>query len=96
MIEIDRQDLAELAAVAFKGDDHDDIPEKLWCDQYGDTVFVRATWESGLTRIRTGHLEYLRDLVAETYKVDAVAVAYWRDMPWDAIDAQAYALQAVR
>lgn len=96
MIEIDRQDLAELAAVAFQGDDKADIPEKIWLDQFGGTVFVRATWENGLTSRRTGHLEYLRDLVAQTYQVDAVAVAYWNDMAWPDIDLIAAALQHVR
>jgi hypothetical protein len=95
MIDIDRQDLAEMAAVAFRGDDHADIPEKLWCDQYGGTVFVRAAWANGITAQRAGHLEDLRDLVAHAYQVEAVAVAYWLDMPWDEIDAHAKALQAV-
>jgi hypothetical protein len=96
MIEIDRQDLAEMAAVAFRGDDRDDIPEKLWVDQYGETVFVRAAWSSGITARRTTHLEELRDLVAAAYRVEAVAVAYWQDLEWDEIDAHAHALQGVR
>jgi hypothetical protein len=96
MIDIDRQDLAEMAAVAFRGDDYQDIPEKLWADQYGGTIFVRAAWANGLTARRTGHLEDLRDLVAETYRVPAVAVAYWNDLEWSEIDAHAHALQGVQ
>ena len=92
---IDQNDLAELAAVAFEGDSTDDIPEKIWCDAYQDVVFVRATWSGGLTAKRTGHLEDLRDLVAASYRVQAVAVAYWADMAWDEVDELAIDLQKV-
>ena len=96
MLTIERNDLAELAAVAFHGDGVDDIPEKIWCDAYENVVFVRATWASGLTARRTDHLELLRDLVADTYRVEASAVAYWHDMTWEQIDALAAVLQLVR
>ena len=95
-MEIDRKELAEMAAVAFQGDDVSDVPEKIWCDTYGGVVFVRASWGDGINAHRTNCLEDLRDLVAAAYKVEAVAVAYWRDMEWSEIDAMARDLQGVR
>ena len=95
-MEIDRQELAEMAAVAFQGDDIDDVPDKIWCDIYEGTVFVRASWGNGITAHRTSCLEDLRDLVAAAYRTEAVAVAYWRDMDWETIDGLAGRLQEVR
>lgn len=95
-MDIDRHDLAELAAMAFGGDDKSDIPEKIWVDSYGGVMFVRSTWADGLTAGRTEHLERLRDLLAIEYAVEVVAVAYERDLGWDEIDARARALQGVQ
>jgi hypothetical protein len=95
-MEIDRKELAEMAAVAFQGDDVADVPEKLWCDKYAGVIFVRASWGDGITAHRTSCLEDLRDLVAAAYRAEAVAVAYWRDMEWETIDGLASRLQEVR
>jgi hypothetical protein len=95
-MEIDRETLAKLAAVAFHGDELADIPEKIWVDCYEGVAFVRASWATGLTAHRTNCLEELRDMVALAYQVDAVAVAYWRDLPWDQINQMAQELQGVR
>jgi len=95
MNDIDRQQLAEMAAVAFRGDDRDDIPEKIWTNFALDTVFVRATWNDGITARRAGQLEDLADLVHASYRVPTVAVAYGRDMTWERIDALARALTTV-
>lgn len=95
MPEIDRERLAEMAAVAFHGQDVDDIPEKIWCDSYQGVVFLRATWGSGLTIRRVDMLEDLQQLVAAGYRCQVVAVAYLRDMDWMEIDGLAGALQAV-
>jgi len=95
-MEIDRKELAEMAAIAFQGDGLSDVPEKIWCDEYGGTLFVRASWADGITAHRTNCLEDLRDLVAAAYRVEAVAVAYWRDMDWTEIDDMARVLQGVQ
>lgn len=96
MNDIDRQQLAEMAAVAFKGDSREDIPEKIWTTWALDTLFVRATWADGITARRAGQLEDLAVLIHQAYRVPVVAVAYSRDMDWDAVDALAHALLAVR
>lgn len=96
MTQIDRQQLAEMAAVAFQTDDAAEIPEKIWTTFALDTVFVRATWLDGITARRAGRLEDLAELVHHAYRVRTVAVAYSRDMPWPDIDALAQALAEVR
>ena len=94
-MDIDRQELAELAAAAFRGSQKQDVPEKLWVDSYGGVLFIRAAWGDGLTAGRTEALEYLRDLLAQEYVVEVVAVAYERDLDWSEIDRRSQALQGV-
>lgn len=93
--EIDRQKLADLAGIAFRGVESADIPEKIWVDGYQDTAFVRAAWASGITARRIDRLQDLQLLLADEYGLDFVAVAYWQDMGWDEIDTRAAALKAV-
>lgn len=93
---IDRQQLAEMAAVAFRGDDRDDIPEKIWTTLALDTIYVRACWGDGITARRAGQLEDLAELVHASYGVPVVAVAYGRDMAWSTIDALAVAMSQVQ
>ena len=95
VIDIDRQQLAEMAAVAFQTDDRAEIPEKIWTTYALGTVFVRATWADGITALRAGRLEDLAELVHTAYRVPTVAVAYSRDMDWQAIDDLARALAAL-
>lgn len=93
---VDRQQLAEMAAVAFQTDDRDEIPEKIWTTYALDTLFVRATWNGGITATRAGRLEDLAAMVLAAYRVPTVAVAYGRDMDWERIDALAQALADVQ
>lgn len=95
MVDIDKTELAEMAAVAFRVTSKDDIPDKIWIDGYQGTAFLRATWGDGITAKRVDQLQDLQQLVAAAYLIEVVAVAYWRDMPWSEIDARAAALQAV-
>lgn len=94
--DIDRRELAEMAAVAFRGDESADIPEKIWTTFALDTLYVRATWGDGLSAKRTGQLEELAMLVQHAYRVPVVAVAYSRDLDWSEVDALAQALAEVR
>jgi hypothetical protein len=96
VVEIDKQDLAEMAAVAFRDSVKADIPEKIWVDGYGGVAFLRATWGDGITAKRVDKLQALQQLLAAGYEIEVVAVAYWHDMPWDRIDGMASALQTVR
>ena len=91
MVDIDKAELAEMAAVAFRTRDRDEIPEKIWIDGYGGTAFLRATWSDGITANRVDRLQDLQELVAAAYQIEVVAVAYWQDMPWSEIDARAAA-----
>lgn len=95
MVEIDKQDLAEMAAVAFRTRERDEIPDKIWIDGYGGVAFLRATWSSGITAARIDRLQDLQQLVAAAYRIEVVAVAYWQDMTWQEIDARAAALRDV-
>ena len=96
VVDIDKTELAEMAAVAFRVTAKADIPEKIWIDGYQGTAFLRATWSDGITAKRIDQLQELQRLVAAAYLIEVVAVAYWVDMPWSEVDARAAALQAVQ
>lgn len=96
-MDIDRQDLAEMAAVAFQPvNGTDDIPEKIWVDAYHEVAYVRAAWAGGINADRIDRLQILQRLLAKSYDLEVVAVAYWQDMPWSEIDARAAALREVQ
>lgn len=93
---LDKNVLVDLAGVAFRGATQSDIPEKVWTTWALDTLYVRATWGSGITARRTTNLEILAAMIQETYRVPTVAVAYSEDMDWATVDALAEALATVR
>lgn len=90
-----QEELAQEAATAF-APYVDDIPDKIWVDQYEGTPFVRAAWADGLNGIRIERLEALQTRLSERYGVPFVAVAYWHDHTWREVDRWAEELKRVR
>ncbi len=95
-ITITTDELAQYSAAAFSTPGGRDIPEKIWCDQFGGVPFIRAAWADGITPNRIGQLEELKTALEQNYQVEWVAVAYFADMSWRKIDRLAARLQAVR
>lgn len=78
MVDIDKTELAEMAAVAFRVTAKADIPEKIWIDGYQGTAFLRATWSDGITAKRIDQLQNLQQLVAAAIR-QVAGCFRWRD-----------------
>lgn len=87
--------LANYAAVAF-APHRDDVPDKIWVNEYQGTPYVRAAWADGLNGIRIERLERLQARLSDEFGMAFVAVAYWHDHTWPEVDRWAADLQRVQ
>jgi hypothetical protein len=85
---VTKEQLAELANGVFTGADADDIPEKLWLDEYvaGDQLYLRGTFTRSASVTALALLVALARTVDQTYGTDLVVVLYVDDLEWEELE----------
>lgn len=81
---VTKEQLAELANAVFTGADSDDIPDKLWVDEYvaGGQLYLRGTFTRSASVTALALLVALARTVDQTYGTDLVVVLYVDDLEW--------------
>ncbi len=85
---VTKEQLAELANGVFTGADADDIPEKLWVDEYvlGEQLYLRGTFTRSASVTALALLVALARTVDQTYGTDLVVVLYVDDLEWEELE----------
>ena len=87
-IPISQDELLRQAAGVFEGAKLENIPAKLWLDYWvaGSQLYLRATFDAGVSKDAKARIERLAVLLERVYEVQILTVCYREDHEWEEIE----------